>query len=421
MITKILPGTNIELKSGARDADLSVTGVAAMALPLHWGDQVTVINAGDNTLYSLGYKTSDPALKLVREVMNGAKQLILYRLNTAGVKASAEVSPGITAEAVFPGTRGNDLSIVISASGEKWLVKTYLGTQEVDSQIISTAADFSPYYVALSGTETLAAATVKLTGGTDGAVESDYTGFFAELEKREYNVICSTDLDRAADVVSFVKGQNANKAYVQGVVTGVHPDSENIYVCNSTGGVTADYELTPAESCATLAGLIAQAGVVNSLTYCRGITGWTDVKPHLTRDQQISRTQNGEVLFVPLYGSPSVLYDITSLTTFDEDHPKDFGKGLVMRTLQKYQDDLQKLLDTKCVGKIRNSVEGRAQIKAMVFEMTSQNYLAPGYIEDFSADDITVTAGTEHDAVNVIVGIKAVDTVDKIYVTVTAL
>lgn len=211
MITKILPGTNIELKSGARDADLSVTGVAAMALPLHWGDQVTVINAGDNTLYSLGYKTSDPALKLVREVMNGAKQLILYRLNTAGVKASAEVSPGITAEAVFPGTRGNDLSIVISASGEKWLVKTYLGTQEVDSQIISTAADFSPYYVALSGTETLAAATVKLTGGTDGAVESDYTGFFAELEKREYNVICSTDLDRAADVVSFVKGQNANK------------------------------------------------------------------------------------------------------------------------------------------------------------------------------------------------------------------
>ena len=145
MITKILPGTNIELKSGARDADLSVTGVVAMALPLHWGDQVTVINAGDNTLYSLGYKTSDPALKLVREVMNGTKQLILYRLNTAGAKASAEVSPGITAEAVFPGTRGNDLSIVISASGEKWLVKTYLGTQEVDSQIISTTADFSPY------------------------------------------------------------------------------------------------------------------------------------------------------------------------------------------------------------------------------------------------------------------------------------
>lgn len=66
-------------------------------------------------------------------------------------------------------------------------------------------------------------------------------------------------------------------------------------------------------------------------------------------------------------------------------------------------------------------MEGRAQIKAMVFEMTSQNYLAPGYIEDFSADDITVTAGTERDAVNVIVGIKAVDTVDKIYVTVTAL
>ncbi|WP_283609207.1 phage tail sheath subtilisin-like domain-containing protein [Faecalispora anaeroviscerum] len=421
MITKILPGTNIELKSGARDANLSVTGVVAMALPLSWGDQVTVINAGDNTLYSLGYKTSAAALKLVREVMNGAKQLILYRLNAAGGKAFAEISSGVTAEAIFPGTRGNDLSVVIASSGTKWLVKTYLGTQEVDSQVISTAADFSPYYVALSGTGALTAATVKLAGGSDGTTESDYTGFFTELEKREYNVICSTDSARAADVVSFVKEQNRSKSYVQGVVTGVQPNCENIYVCSSTGGVTADYELTPAESCATLAGLIAQAGVENSLTYHRGITGWTDVQPHLTPDQQIRRTQNGEMLFVPLYGSPSVLYDITSLTVVDEDHPKDFGKGLVVRTLQKYQGDLQKLLDTRCIGKIRNSVEGRAQIKAMVFEMTSQSYFAPGYIENFSADDITVAAGTERDAVNVVVGIQAVDTVDKIYVTVTAL
>ncbi len=421
MITKILPGTNIELKAGAREDDLSVTGVVAMALPLRWGEQVTVINEGDNTLFSLGYKITDPSMKLIREVMNGAKKLILYRLNAAGAKASAKLSSAITAEAVYAGSRGNDLSVIVSASGEKWLVKTYLGTQEVDSQTISSAAEYAPYYVALSGSGELEAVTVKLSGGLDGTTESDYTAFFSELEKREFNVVCSTNAAMAESVVAFVQEQNANKAYVQGVVTGMNPNCENIYVCNSTGGVTVDYELTPAEACATLAGLIAQAGVENSLTYSRGITGWTDVKPHLTRDQQIDRTQKGEVLFVPLYGSPAVLYDITSLTKFDDRRPKDFGKGLVMRTLQKYQGDLQKLLDTKCVGKIRNSVEGRAQIKAMVFEMTTQNYLAPGYVEGFSADDITVDAGSERDAVNVVVGIKAVDTVDKIYVTVTAL
>lgn len=273
----------------------------------------------------------------------------------------------------------------------------------------------------MTGEGALAAATINLAGGTNGTAEADYTGFFAELEKHEYNVIGSTDAARATEVVAFVREQNASKRYVQGVVTGIHPDYENVYVCNSTGGVTIDYELTPAESCATLAGLIAQAGVENSLTYRRGITGWTDVTLKLTREQQISKTQDGEALFVMLYGSPAVLYDINSLTTFTDEAPKDFGKGLVMRTLQKYQGDLQKLLDTQCVGKIRNSAEGRAQIKAMVFEMTSRNYLASGYIEDFSADDITVTAGTERDSVNVDVGIKVADTVDKIYVTVAAL
>ena len=421
MITSILPGTTVELKAGDRDTELSVTGVVAMALPLDWGDQVTVINKGDSTLYSLGYRISNAALKLVNEVMNGAEQLILYRLNTASVKATGTAAENVTVEAVFPGVRGNDLSVTVAASAGKWLVTTYLDAVEVDSQLIAVVADFAPYYVALAGSGTLAAATVNLTGGTNGTTEADYTGFFAELEKHEYNVICSTDAARATEVFAFVWEQNASKRYVQGVVTGIHPDYENIYVCSSTGGMTVDYELTPAEACATLAGLIAQAGVESSLTYHRGITGWTDVTPKLTREQQISKTQDGEALFVLLYGSPAVLYDIDSLTTYTDEAPKDFGKGLVMRTLLKYQGDLQKLLDTRCVGKIRNSTEGRAQIKAMVFEMTSQNYLALGYIEDFSADDITVTAGTERDAVNVGVGILVADTVDKIYVTVTAL
>ncbi|WP_283608824.1 phage tail sheath subtilisin-like domain-containing protein [Faecalispora anaeroviscerum] len=291
MITSILPGTTVELKAGDRDAELSVTGVVAMALPLDWGDQVTVINKGDSTLYSLGYRISNAALKLVNEVMNGAEQLILYRLNTAGVKATGTVAENVTAEAVFPGVRGNALSITVAASGEKWLVTTYLDAVEVDSQLIATIADFTSYYVALAGTGTLAAATVNLTGGTNGTAEADYTGFFAELEKHEYNVVCSTDATRATEVVAFVREQNASKRYVQGVVTGIHPNYENVYVCSSTGGVTADYELTAAEAGATLAGLIAQAGVENSLTYHRGITGWTDVTPKLTREQQIGKTQ----------------------------------------------------------------------------------------------------------------------------------
>jgi hypothetical protein len=145
------------------------------------------------------------------------------------------------------------------------------------------------------------------------------------------------------------------------------------------------------------------------------------VSAKLTYDQQVSRTQAGEILFVMLYGVPSVLYDINSLTTYTDEQPKDFHKGLVMRTYDKYTTDLKKLLDSKAIGKIRNSVDGRAQIKAMINDMTVTNYLNNSYIEGFTADDITVSAGAEVDSVTATVNLKVVDTVDKIAVTVTAL
>ena len=167
--------------------------------------------------------------------------------------------------------------------------------------------------------------------------------------------------------------------------------------------------------------MIAQQGIAGSLTHYNSLTGWTDVSPHLTREQLESRTQAGEILFTLLYGVPAVLYDINSLTTYTDDQPEDFHKGLIMRTLDNYAMNLQKILDTKCIGKIRNSVEGRAQIKAMVAGMTTTEYLMPGYIEGFTADDVTIIKGAGSDAITAQVGIRVVDTVDKIQITVTSL
>ena len=134
-----------------------------------------------------------------------------------------------------------------------------------------------------------------------------------------------------------------------------------------------------------------------------------------------SKTQDGEILFVYKYGGVVVLYDINSLTTTTDAKPEDFKKNLVILTLDKYSMDLQKLLDTKAIGKIRNSVDGRNQIKGLISDMTVKNYLNIGAIEDFTASDITVEMGSARDSIIATVGIKVVDTVDKIYITVTAL
>ena len=79
MINAILPGTYVEVRAGETQSLQSTTGVVMMPLALDWGDKVTAIKKGDDTLYTLGYKIYDLKMKLVNEVMNYADQLIIYR------------------------------------------------------------------------------------------------------------------------------------------------------------------------------------------------------------------------------------------------------------------------------------------------------------------------------------------------------
>ncbi len=423
MSIQILPGAHVDVKAGDRPAELSVTGVVAMPLSLSWGDRMTVIRQGDSTKVSLGYDLISEKLKCVNEVMNGAEKLYLYRLNNSGGKASGTLADGITATAKYPGVRGNDLSVVVAKSGDLWKITTLLETAEMDSQIVSGSDKFQTNdFISIAGTGTLAAATVKLTGGKDGDMDSDaWDKFKDEMETHEFNVLAytGTDADTVNNLILWVDELRKKDIMVQIAENPAAADNPAVYHSTSPG-TTENYSLTAAEACATVAGLIAKQGVSGSLTRYSSITGWTDAE-HLTREQQEARVQNGELLIVMIYGAPTVLYDINSLVTYTETQPKDFRKGLVMRTLDKYAADLKKLLDTKCVGKIRNSTEGRAQIKALVVQMTAENYQNNGYIENFTADDVTIVKGSESDAVAADVSVQPVDTVDKISVEVVSL
>lgn len=423
MSIQILPGTHVDIVAGERPAELSVTGVVAMPLSLGWGDKVTIIRKGDSTKVSLGYDISDVKLKCVNETMNGAEELILYRLNNSGVKAAGTLATDITVTAKYPGIRGNDISVIVAAAGTDWAVRTLLGTTEMDVQTVAAAADLKANdFVNFTGAGTLAAATIHLTGGADGDIDAGaWDDFKAEMEKHEFNVLAYTGTDVAAanDLIAWVNEQRQKNVMIQMVQSVSVSDNPAIYHSTSPG-TTENYTLTPAEACATAAGLIAKVGITGSLTHYDGITGWTDAE-HLTHEQMEARVLAGEMLIVMLYGVPTILYDINSLTMFTDAQPKDWRKWLVMRTLDKYAQDLQKLLDTKCIGKIRNSTEGRQQIKAMVAGMTTENYLNLGYIEGFTADDVTIVPGAESDVITAQVGVRVVDTVDKIRVTVTSL
>ena len=424
MSIQIVPGTKVTVVAGERAAELAVTGIVSMPLEMDWGDLITEIYNGDSTLTRLGYNLSDVKLKCVNEVMNYADKLILYRSNmTGGVKATGTVVTGITATAKYVGTRGNDISVVVTASGSNWKIQTLLGTTEVDSQIVADSTKFvANDFISLSGTGTLAAATVKLTGGTNGSIQTTTADdFMAQMEKYEFNVIAypGSGTTTRQKIVDFVNTERQKNVMIQAVVSGLAADNEAVYN-NTIGGVTENYTLTAAEATATIAGIIAKQGITGSLPHYQ-ITGWTDVSDNLTYEEQETHIQAGEIFAAIIYGVPSIVYDQNSLVTYTSAKPKDFHMGLIVRTLDNYAVSLQKLLDLKAIGKIRNSENGRSQIKTMVNDMTVANYLNKGYVEDFTADDITIVKGTDSDAVTATVAIQAVDTVDKIQITVTSV
>ena len=420
MIERVLPGVSVETVAGERAAQQGVTGVVAMPLTLPWGAKVTELSPSDDTRVSLGYRRSDPALKLVNEVLNHANRLILYRLNT-GTQATGTISSGLTAKAMYGGARGNDLSVIVEAAGDGWMVKTYLDTVEMDSQTVTSAVGFTANgLITLEGEGALAAKTVKLTGGADGDAKSIDTGTSAEDVQKLVGYVKERRDPEVCDMIQLVQSVTAT-------------DNEAVYH-STVGGKTADYELTPAEACATMAGILSRCGISDSATNFDDVAGWIDVSTRLTIEQQKARTQAGEILFGLRNGAVKVLYDINSLTTHTSARPKDWHKGLVVRTHDKYAKDLQLLLEEKVIGYrgtrngIRNSVEGRNLVKGMIAKMTAEEYVDRGYIarrsdedpQGFSADDISVKLGNERDAIDVKVGIKPNDAIDKIYVTVVS-
>ncbi len=116
---KELPGTYINFVSAASaSAALSGRGIATMPLELDWGKEGEVFEVTNeefqkNSMKIFGYAFDDPKMKGIRDLFLGAKTLYAYRLNGGGEKAS-----NTYASALYGGTRGNDLKIVIQANAD---------------------------------------------------------------------------------------------------------------------------------------------------------------------------------------------------------------------------------------------------------------------------------------------------------------
>lgn len=433
---KVRPGVYIRFKSsGQMGLTTGERGVVAICEPLSWGPvaQVMEINAGDDMTQYTGYDITSPNNLFLNEIFKGSNRtdgpskVLLYR-PTANSSSEATVTTGsLTATALYPGIRGNDISIVITELTEpasSFLVSTVVDNEIVDQQTAATIDQLvNNDWVSFSGTGALAAtAGSPLAGGADGTVQSAaYSAFLTAIEPYKFDIIIYDGSDSTVQdaMISFVE-RIANDAgqYSQLVASGLtNPDSR--FVINVESGVTlaSGTQLTAAQTTWWVGGAQAGAKYNESLTYA-AYPNAVNVSPLLTNSQYIQALESGEFVLFADDGVVKVEQDINSLVTYTQDISEPYHKNRVMRLLNTIANDIYQQFSDGYIGVVNNNDAGRMQFKSAIVGYLLDIQANNG-IQNFEAEDVEVLAGQSIDAIVVNIAIMPVDSVEKIYLTIT--
>lgn len=433
---KVRPGVYIRFTTNrALGLTVGERGVVTICEPMSWGpvgEVMTVANGDDMTPYT-GYDITNEKNRFLREIFRGTNRtsppttLYLYR-PAATSSAKATVTTGtLTATAKYPGVRGNDITIVVTEDVDNegsFFVSTVVDGEIQDQQSAETVADLVPNdWVDWSGTGALTATVgAPLTSGADGTVAaSAYSDYLEAIEPYKFDVIIYDGSDSTVQdaMVSFVNRlADENGQYTQLVAANLTaPDSR--FVINVMSGVTlADgTTLTPQQVTWWAGGATAGAQFNESLTYATYPTA-VAVSPLLTNNQIISALQSGQFILVADFDEVHVEQDIDSLTTYTTDIGVVYKKNRIIRLCNTIANDIYQQFSQNYIGVVNNNDAGRARFKAAIVGYLYQIQDAEG-IQNFDPEDVEVLPGIDIDAIVVNVAFYAVDSVEKVYMSVS--
>lgn len=431
---KVLPGVYIRFKTGtALGLTVGERGVVTICEPMSWGPvaQVTTVTLTTDVTPITGYDITAPQNQFLQEMFKGTNRtsapttILLYRPTASGSAQAAVTTGELTATAVYPGARGNDISVVITELTEP--ESTFTVSTVVDGAIVDqqTAAQISELvandWVTFSGTGALAATTgAALTGGADGTVQSAaYSAYLTAIEPYKFDIMVydGTDSTVQTALLSFIKRVNENNGqYCQLVASGLsNPDSRYVININSPVTLSDGTELTPQQVTWWAGGASAGALYNQSLTYAQypGAVSTT----MQTVDQFTQAVQAGNFVLFAENGVVKVMQDINSLTTYTEDIGQVYSKNRVMRLCNTIANDIFQQFSESFIGVVNNNEQGRARFQAASVGYLQQIQDNQG-IQNFTSDDVEVLTGSAIDAIVVNVAIQAVDSVEKIYMTI---
>ena len=431
---KVLPGVYIRFKAGTSlGLTVGERGTATICEPMSWGPvaQVMEIAAGADMTPYTGYDITAPQNRFLQEIFKGTNRtsapttLLLYRPTASG-SAQAKVTTGsLTATALYPGARGNDISVVITELTDpesSFLVTTVVDGVIVDQQTAAQVSDLAANnWVTWSGSGALTATTgVSLAGGLDGTVQSAaYSAYLQAIEPYAFDVMIYDGDDSivlTALQLFIIRVNDENGQYCQLCAAEMtNPDSRYIINVNSPVTLSDGTELTPQQVTWWAGGASAGAEYYQSLTYATYPNAVsTDM---LTNSQFVSELQAGNFVLFAEDGVVKVQQDINGLITYTEYIGKVFHKNRVVRLCNTIANSIFQQFSQNFIGVVNNNAAGRARFKTAIVGLMQDIQNNQG-IQNFSPDDIEVLPGQEIDAIVVNVAIQAVDSVEKIYMKI---
>ncbi|MDP4152596.1 MAG: phage tail sheath family protein [Bacillota bacterium] len=421
---KALPGSYINFVSIARAASvLSERGIAAMPLELDWGAEGIVFemdseNFQADSMKVFGYPYGSDKMKGLRDLFKNIRKGYFYRLNS-GVKAVCAY-----ATAKYSGIRGNDLKIVIQTNvddSSKFDVSTFFGTLKVDTQAVSTATELKGNdYVDFNASATLTlTAGTPLTGGTNGSVPDGaaYQAFLDKIESYSFNALGCTSVssDITALFTAFTKRMRDELGVKFQTVLYRTASADHEGVISVENKAT---DTGAAESSLVYWVTGAEAGcAVNKSNTNKAYDGEYTVDVDYTQNAFESGLKSGKFMFHRVGDDVRVLEDINTFTSVTAEKSEDFGNNQTVRVLDQIANDIAVLFNTKYLGNVPNDASGRISLwnDIVKHHQDLQNMRA---IEDFSAEDVTVTAGDSRKAVVVNDVVTPVNAMAQLYMTV---
>lgn len=424
---KILPGSYINFVSAAKaSAELSQRGIATMPLTLDWGmdSEIFTVTAQEfqtDSLKIFGYPYTHQKLKGLRELFLHIHTGYFYKLNAGGEKAKNDY-----AQALYTGSRGNDLRIVVENSEESteeaplYDVSTYLGNIQVDMQKgISTPGQLKPNdYVSFLNPENFAlTAGAPLAGGTDGAVEdSAYQQYLDKIESFSFNTMgcLATDPTLQGLMINFTRRmRDENGVKFQTVL--FRPQSADYEgVIGVENGLVGDRDNPAAVYWAT--GAEAGCAVNKSLTNA-AYTGEYQIDTDYTQTELEKATRAGKLMFHQVGSEVRLLEDINTFVGVTDEKSADFGANQSVRVMDQIANDIAVLFNTKYLGKVPNDEAGRISLWNDIVKH-HQELQKIRAIENFTPENVQVLPGDTKKAVVVRDWVDPISAMSHLYMTV---